>query len=71
MAEPQVSVRAMILAARRFGIATPATTKALEREWSRYRDQQGMDLYGKSLVFENLARETNECRCKPDVTTLP
>ena len=71
MAEPPVSVRAMILAARRFGIALPANTKALEREWSRYRDQQGLDLYGKSLVFENLARETNECRCKPGATTLP
>jgi hypothetical protein len=71
MAEPQVSVRAMILAARRFGIALPAKTKALEREWSRYRDQQGLDLYGKSLVFENPARETNECRCEPGATTLP
>jgi len=71
MAEPQVSVRAMILAAGRFGIAPPAKTKALEREWSRYHDQQGLDLYGKSLVFENLARETNECRCKPGATTLP
>jgi hypothetical protein len=39
MAEPQVSVRAMILAARRFAIALPAKTKAREREWSRYRDQ--------------------------------
>jgi hypothetical protein len=71
MAEPQVSVRAMILAARRFGIAPPAKTKALERQWSRYRDQQGLDLYGKSLVFENLASETNECRCEPGATTLP
>jgi len=69
MAEPQVSVRAMILAGGRFGIAPHAKTKALEREWSRYRDQQGLDLYGKSLMFENLARETNECRCKPGATT--
>ena len=47
MAEPQVSVRAMILAARRFGIALPAKTKAVEREWSRYRDQQGLDFTEK------------------------
>jgi hypothetical protein len=65
VAEPRVSVRAMILALLRFGIAPPAKTKTLEREWSSYREEQGLDLYGKSLVFENLARETNECRCKP------
>ena len=69
MVEPRVSVRAMILAARRFGIALPAKTKALEREWSRYREEQGLDLYGKSLLFESLARETNECRCKSSTTT--
>src|SRR5215471_9772065 len=69
MAEPRVSVRAMILALGRFGIALPAKTKALEREWSRYREEQGLDLYGKSLLFESLARETNECRCKPTTTT--
>ena len=69
MAELRVSVRAMILALGRFGIALPAKTKALEREWSRYREEQGLDLYGKSLLFESLARETNECRCKPTTTT--
>ena len=37
MAEPQVSVRAMILALGRFGITTPAKTKTLEREWTKYR----------------------------------
>ena len=39
MAELRVSVRAMILAVRRFGIALPSKTKALEREWSRYRHE--------------------------------
>ena len=43
MAEPRVSVRAMILALGRFGIAPPAKTKALERDWSRYREEQGLD----------------------------
>ena len=70
-AEPRVSVRAMILAARRFGIAPPAKIKALERQWSKYRDQQGLDLYGKSLLLEDLADETDECRCKPSTSTLP
>jgi hypothetical protein len=71
MAEPQVSVRAMILAARRFGIAHSAKTKALEREWSKYRHEQGLDLYGKSLLLEDVSRENDECRCKPGATTLP
>jgi len=70
MAEPRVSVRAMILALRSFGVALHAKTKALEREWSRYRDEQGLDLYGKSLLFESLSRETNEYRCIPGGTTL-
>jgi hypothetical protein len=44
----------MILAAGRFGIAQPAQTKAVEGEWYRYRHEQGLDLYGKSLRFETL-----------------
>jgi hypothetical protein len=50
MAEPRVSVRAMILALGRFGITTPSKTKTLEREWSKYRDRHSLDLYGKSLL---------------------
>ena len=50
MAEPRVSVRAMILAIGRFGIATPAKIKTLEREWAIYGDLHGLDLYGKSLL---------------------
>jgi len=50
VAAPRVSVRAMILALGRFGIATPAKIKRLEREWAKYRDQEGLDLYGKSLL---------------------
>jgi hypothetical protein len=69
MADPRVSVRAMILALGRFGIALTAKTKALEQEWSRYREEQGLDLYGKSLLFESLARETNECRCQRSTAT--
>ena len=50
MAEPRVSVRATILALGRFGIATPAKIRTLEREWAKYRDLHGLDLYGKSLL---------------------
>ncbi len=38
----------MILSLGRFGIASPETTKALEKEWSRYRKENGLDLYGKA-----------------------
>ena len=60
-AEPRVSVRAMILALGRFGIATPAKTKALERAWAQYRGQHGLDLYGKSV----LERGHDESCCEP------
>src|SRR5262245_50295506 len=49
MAEPRVSVRAMILALGRFGMTTTRKTKTLERAWAQYRSQHGLDLYGKSL----------------------
>ena len=42
-AEPQVSVRAMILSRTRFGIATGA----LEKRRAAYRKQDGLDLYSK------------------------
>ena len=45
-AEPRVSVRAVILAAARFGPASPTIAKRLEREWAKYRVQNGLDLYG-------------------------
>lgn len=47
-AEPQVSVRAMVLALGRFGITSPAVTKKIEKEWTKYRVQHGLDLYGHS-----------------------
>jgi hypothetical protein len=65
MAEPRVSVRAMILTLGRFGITTPAKTKTLEREWAKYRDQHGLDFYGKSL----LERHQGESCCEPSTTT--
>ena len=46
---PHVSVRAVILALERFGIAAPAQTRALEKVWARYRQQHGRDLYGNAL----------------------
>jgi hypothetical protein len=47
-AEPHVSVRAMILSLTRFGIAPAEQTCALEKGWAAYRNQNGLDVYGKS-----------------------
>ena len=47
-AEPQVSVRALILALARFEIASKDQTRALEREWAAYRRQHQLDIEGKT-----------------------
>ena len=65
MAVPRVSVRAMILALGRFGIATPAKIKTLEREWAKYRDQHHLDLYGKRLLE---SQDAEHC-CEPHTPT--
>lgn len=44
-AEPHVSVRALILTLGRFGIASQEDTKKIERDWAKYRVQNGLDLY--------------------------
>ncbi len=46
-AEPDVSVRAMILSLSRFGIAPAEEVKVLEKRWAAYRKQTGCDLHGK------------------------
>ncbi len=46
-AEPQVSVRALILALSRFGIAPKDQTRTLERAWSAHRRQHQLDIEGK------------------------
>src|SRR5688500_2493704 len=47
-AEPTVSVRATLLALRRFGIASEEDVKSLEKRWTAHRKAKGLDLYGKS-----------------------
>lgn len=42
-----VSVRATILALRRFAIASEAEVKVLEKRWNKYRESTDCDLYGK------------------------
>ena len=46
-AEPHVSVRALILAVARFGIASKGQTRALEKAWAEYRKQHRLDIAGK------------------------
>ena len=47
-AEPDVTVRAMILSLGRFGVAPAEQVKGLEKRWAAHRKQNGLDLYGKA-----------------------
>jgi hypothetical protein len=47
-AEPHVSVRALILAVARFGIASKDQTHSLEKAWAEYRKQHQLDFEGKA-----------------------
>jgi hypothetical protein len=41
-----ISVRAVILATIRYGIATDQEAKAIEKQWMKYRKQHGLDVCG-------------------------
>ena len=47
-AEPSISVRALLLALRRFGIESHERVRSLEHEWARHRATHDLDLYGRS-----------------------
>jgi len=49
-AEPKVSVRATILSLARFDIASPIVTRKMEKDWAKYRVQNGLDLYGQAAA---------------------
>lgn len=55
-AKPKVSVRAMILALDRFGIAPLPEVRKREKEWNRYRKAESLDRHGTP------AREGAEAR---------
>jgi hypothetical protein len=44
---PVVSVRAMLISVRRFGIDAVEAIETREREWERQRRRHGLDLLGK------------------------
>ena len=45
---PAISVRAVLLALRRFGIEPNDRVRQLEKEWSRHRARLRLDLYGRA-----------------------
>jgi hypothetical protein len=47
-AAPHISVRAMILAVARYGIAAPDSTRNIEKACNAYRKQKGLDFNGHS-----------------------
>jgi hypothetical protein len=49
-ATPRVSVRAMILSLKRFGIAPADQIRDLEKRWAAHRKQHDLDLYGKQTA---------------------
>lgn len=53
-AEPHVSVRAVILSLRRFGIAPAQQTRLLEKAWAAFRKQNGLDLYGAASTVNEV-----------------
>jgi hypothetical protein len=49
-ATPHVSVRAMILSLKRFGIVPADQIHDLEKRWAAYRKQRDLDPYGKQTA---------------------
>ena len=49
-AASRVSVRAMLLALGRFGIAGSDEVRTLEKGWKKYREDNALDLYGKKVA---------------------
>lgn len=53
----RVSVRATILAARRFGITDEQNAKDIEKRWKKYREKHRLDLYGRVEALPADSRE--------------
>jgi hypothetical protein len=52
-AEPDVSIRATIIAPGRFGIAAGEAVKKAEKHRAAYREANGLDLHGKPTAVAN------------------
>lgn len=55
-APPKISVRAMLIAVRRFGIAPEDDARQMERDWAHCRAERGLDLYGREQGRNAMAR---------------
>src|SRR4029450_1149701 len=59
-APPKVSVRAMILALGRFGMASASEVKALERRWNTYRKRHQLEAALGKFEAESFASTARE-----------
>ena len=65
--EPVISVRAMLIAAHRFGMASSDECDARAREWERYRKTHKLDLAGERIE-SLIATPTDHQECRSDAT---
>jgi hypothetical protein len=62
-AEPQVSVRALILALARFGITSQEQARALEKSWMKHRVENQLKAPGESVDgCRTFFNAENNCR---------
>src|SRR5712691_8501389 len=68
-----ISVRSTILSLGRFGIASPEVTKRTEKEWARYRAENGLDLYGHRITSaaEPVGRDSMCVHATPEEYSAP
>ncbi len=60
-APPRISVRAMLISVRRFGLGDVAVVEQLERAWARHRRASRLDRYGRhesSATLPSIVRAT-------------
>ena len=63
-AQPSISVRAMLIALRRFDIESDEQSIARERAWKRHRAKQHLDIYGRTLTTTATTAASNESRAR-------
>jgi len=60
-APPKISVRAMLIALRRFGVTSEAEAKQKEKEWERLRKQNALDRFGRPSMDQS-GEISTECQ---------
>ena len=71
---PVISIRAMLISVGRFGIDTVEVAKNRERDWKRYRRDQGLDLLGgaaEHAVAAVRAAADTSCRIEAPARRRP